>query len=635
MFAKSTGVSVSTLALLIGSAWLGLAMPGDAQTISSSEIPNTAIRGADAGAKRDSISNWVPVRFVPRPPGSPDQAGSTRSDRVAGERAKTSVAKAAPAMPRSAPFVEQPPNSGKKSDRPLPVIRLTDHNPAGLQSTTAAQPPVRFVAPVASGVTMRLSDGPVAEVDSPDESSRRGKWNQLATRIETDATRLSAKRSTQPRPRQAIARFEGPTSRSSRNRLHKKLQLRKSTLDASAELALQLPPEDTNDIVRESHGKAVVEFVANAANGTGKQTSVATHTSSETQADVSETSAVAGAMADAMADAMAGPLNEKEAVAEKDISDADLLVADWDAVPAAPTPLTLSLPPQPSSFTPSELKLVSKDLSKRGLVVSDSAVVPAAFQDEGFREVDAADTLPAPNGNRGPTGIDEEFAEPPELSADAGAVEVAPTPEIEAIETDLTPLPSRSTDDLAADGISKEGRTGNQSGNSEDATATGRRLSIEQERPISSLTLDISPRLPRGGAGTRRMPTNYAAEKFGSLDSAMYGTTGKSWETTPVAWVAPNFFHGPLLFEDPTLERYGHYRHGDLAQSVISSAHFFLGTALIPYKVGSMDSCQRTYTLGHRLPGECVPFHSYRPVRSARGLGLTALTAGGLIWLIP
>jgi hypothetical protein len=80
------------------------------------------------------------------------------------------------------------------------------------------------------------------------------------------------------------------------------------------------------------------------------------------------------------------------------------------------------------------------------------------------------------------------------------------------------------------------------------------------------------------------------------------------WGGADYTWVAPNFSHQPLYFEQPNLERYGHH-HG-IYQPAISGAHFFSSVALLPYKVGAYRPCEEIYTLGHYRPGDCNP-HQY------------------------
>lgn len=74
-------------------------------------------------------------------------------------------------------------------------------------------------------------------------------------------------------------------------------------------------------------------------------------------------------------------------------------------------------------------------------------------------------------------------------------------------------------------------------------------------------------------------------------------------------WASPAFYHNPLYFEQPNLERFGNGTR-KLFQPAVSAAHFFGSVPLAPYKmmVESPRSC--TTTLGHKRPGDCVPIQS-------------------------
>ncbi|GAA5510148.1 hypothetical protein [Novipirellula caenicola] len=110
--------------------------------------------------------------------------------------------------------------------------------------------------------------------------------------------------------------------------------------------------------------------------------------------------------------------------------------------------------------------------------------------------------------------------------------------------------------------------------------------------------------------------------------------TERSWQNTTMTWKASNLCHKPLYFEDVNLERYGHTR-GPLWQPVVSSAHFFVNIAVLPYKMGvhAPNECQ--YALGYYRPGNCAPWIKPPVPISLRG-GLTQAAAmTGAFWLIP
>lgn len=79
-----------------------------------------------------------------------------------------------------------------------------------------------------------------------------------------------------------------------------------------------------------------------------------------------------------------------------------------------------------------------------------------------------------------------------------------------------------------------------------------------------------------------------------------------SWFPSEYTWSSPAFYHKPLYFEQPNLERYGIGR-SRLVQPVASGFHFFASIALIPYKSFTHHPAEKVYTLGHNRPGDRVP----------------------------
>ncbi|MCA9156960.1 MAG: hypothetical protein KDA72_01455 [Planctomycetales bacterium] len=78
------------------------------------------------------------------------------------------------------------------------------------------------------------------------------------------------------------------------------------------------------------------------------------------------------------------------------------------------------------------------------------------------------------------------------------------------------------------------------------------------------------------------------------------------WMPTPYTWISPAFYHYPLYFEQPNLERYGVGR-ARAVQPLFSSAHFFWSIPLMPYKTLTHHPRERVYTLGQGRPGNCLP----------------------------
>jgi hypothetical protein len=108
----------------------------------------------------------------------------------------------------------------------------------------------------------------------------------------------------------------------------------------------------------------------------------------------------------------------------------------------------------------------------------------------------------------------------------------------------------------------------------------------------------------------------------------------RTWQRTIMTWQASNLCHKPLYFEDVNLERYGH-TSGPVLQPLVSSAHFFVNIAVLPYKMGIHPPGECQYALGYYRPGNCAPWIVPPVPLSLKG-GLTqAATMSGLFWLIP
>ena len=83
------------------------------------------------------------------------------------------------------------------------------------------------------------------------------------------------------------------------------------------------------------------------------------------------------------------------------------------------------------------------------------------------------------------------------------------------------------------------------------------------------------------------------------------------------AWLAPNFAHNPLYFEETQLERYGNRRPLQLFHSGL---HFFGTLPILPYKMGADHPYECQYTYGTYRPGDCVPYDLERQPLDKKGL---------------
>lgn len=107
----------------------------------------------------------------------------------------------------------------------------------------------------------------------------------------------------------------------------------------------------------------------------------------------------------------------------------------------------------------------------------------------------------------------------------------------------------------------------------------------------------------------------------------------RQWIPSKVTWKASALCHKPLYFEEVNLERYGHTA-GPFAQPVISSAHFFLNIAVLPYKAGIHPPNECQYSLGYYRPGSCAPWIVPPVPISLRGAVTQAtVVASGIAWI--
>ncbi|QDS93688.1 hypothetical protein FF011L_24610 [Roseimaritima multifibrata] len=108
----------------------------------------------------------------------------------------------------------------------------------------------------------------------------------------------------------------------------------------------------------------------------------------------------------------------------------------------------------------------------------------------------------------------------------------------------------------------------------------------------------------------------------------------RDWTPSQVDWKASGLCHTPLYFEEVNLERYGHTA-GPIAQPLLSSAHFFLNVAVLPYKMGIHPPNECQYSLGYYRPGDCAPWIVPPVPISLRGALAQGAVVGGLVALIP
>ena len=137
--------------------------------------------------------------------------------------------------------------------------------------------------------------------------------------------------------------------------------------------------------------------------------------------------------------------------------------------------------------------------------------------------------------------------------------------------------------------------------------------------------------------GERRIDVSQLSEPDLAFLSATWGLPNecrisqvayqqREWMPTKMTWAASGLCHNPLYFEEVQLERYGHSL-GPISQPVVSSAHFFLNIAVLPYKMGIHPPSECQYALGYYRPGNCAPYLIPPVPLSLRG----ALAEAGVI----
>lgn len=116
---------------------------------------------------------------------------------------------------------------------------------------------------------------------------------------------------------------------------------------------------------------------------------------------------------------------------------------------------------------------------------------------------------------------------------------------------------------------------------------------------------------------------------FGSEEyqPRMFADTAATWQPT-------NFYHFPLYFEDPALERYGH-TYPFVVQPFVSVARFSGQLVAMPYQMTLDPPTKPMYALGWYRPGEVAPKLKYQIPWNAEAAAVQAGVTTGLIFLIP
>ena len=103
---------------------------------------------------------------------------------------------------------------------------------------------------------------------------------------------------------------------------------------------------------------------------------------------------------------------------------------------------------------------------------------------------------------------------------------------------------------------------------------------------------------------------------------------------TVYQWAPTNFYHYPLYFEDPSLERYGHTHH-PIIQPFASTGLFATQLVGLPYQMALHPVHSKQYALGYYRPGEYAPKKHYQIPFNEEATVVEVATIVGLFLIIP
>lgn len=103
----------------------------------------------------------------------------------------------------------------------------------------------------------------------------------------------------------------------------------------------------------------------------------------------------------------------------------------------------------------------------------------------------------------------------------------------------------------------------------------------------------------------RSFQQSEAGSDASSIDMRLEPGTESVQVAKPFCWVAPSFYHQPLYFEQPYLERFGAGPRRAL-QPWSAGLAFYSRVPLLPMAMFKAPPKSRDYTLGYRRPGDCV-----------------------------
>lgn len=151
--------------------------------------------------------------------------------------------------------------------------------------------------------------------------------------------------------------------------------------------------------------------------------------------------------------------------------------------------------------------------------------------------------------------------------------------------------------------------------------------------PASRLKTDIRTIKPTLSYAMKGIVPDQLPEDFNDRGNA--GTyEPRQASPTVYQWAPTNFYHYPLYFEDPSLERYGHTYH-PVVQPFASTGRFATQLVGLPYQMALHPIHSKQYALGYYRPGEYAPKKHYQIPFNEEATVVEVATIVGLFLIIP
>ncbi|WP_373649729.1 hypothetical protein [Schlesneria sp. DSM 10557] len=232
-----------------------------------------------------------------------------------------------------------------------------------------------------------------------------------------------------------------------------------------------------------------------------------------------------------------------------------------------------------------------------------------------------------------PQEVIEEVMELPELSNTALPEErskLVPSPAADS------PLPVRiAVADVEEDGEidARSSEEGSESTPSPKSSTLSKDGGGSPRTPIERLIGSINPHYDRDEDADIRNYARQQAKEF-NITFTPKPAEERAFPQITLAWEASNYWHYPLYFEDPALERTGHSHH-PIVQPFASIGRAAVQLGLLPYQMVIVPPCKHEYPVGWYRPGDCAPKLHYQIPLNAEAALVEAGVVTGLYFVIP